>query len=93
MPVVLPTPDELAGVPWHARDRAIGKAQRLVQQYRGRVISKAQRQRTRLTPEARRMNARQFGESVQAQARAIAERIGVDPDWQQHQAALVEAVR
>jgi hypothetical protein len=93
MPVVLPTPDELAVIPWHVRDRAIGKAQRLVQQYRGRVISKAQRQRTRLTPEARRMNARQFGESVQVQARAIAERIGVDPDWQQHQAALVEAVR
>ncbi len=92
MPVVLPTPDELAVIPWHVRDRAIGKAQRLVQQYRGRVIGKAQRERTRLTPEARRERNRQFGESVQAQARAIAERIGVDPDWQQHQAVLVEAV-
>lgn len=93
MPIVLPTPDELAVVPWHVRDRAIGRAQRLVQQYRGRVVPAQKRERMRLTPEARQQRARQFGESVQAQARAIAERIGVDPDWQQHQAALLEAVQ
>mgnify|MGYP003340525850 CR=1 FL=1 len=93
MPITLPTPAEMADAPWHARDKAIGRARSLVAAYSRIVVPARPVQRTRLTEQAKAERAASYGAAVRDEARALLERIGMDPDWEAHQLALVEAVR
>lgn len=93
MPISLPTPAEIADAPWHARDKAIGRARNLMAAYSRITIPARPVQRMRLTEEAKAERAASYGAAVRDEARALLERMGLDPEWQAHQAALVEAVR
>lgn len=93
MPITLPTPAEIADAPWPVRDKAIGRARTLVASYSRITIPANPVQRTRLTDEAKAERRASYGAAVREEARALVERMGLDPEWQAHQAALVEAVR
>ena len=93
MPITLPTPTEMADAPWHARDKAIGRARTLVASYSRITVPAKPVQRTRLTDEAKAERRASYGAAVREEAAALLERMGMDPDWRAHQAALVEAVR
>jgi len=93
MPIRLPTPEEMPGLPWYARDRAIQRCRMLLMEY-GQVAEPAQRwTRTKISAAARQQFDRAEGEHIRSDAKQILARIGVDPDWQRHQDDLVEAVR
>jgi len=93
MPVLLPTPEELAGAPWYARDRAIANAQRLIKAYQGNVVPARPAKRKRMTPDFKKRRDAQRRELVKVEAQRLFDEVGFDPDWQKHQEALMEAVR
>lgn len=77
MPVLLPTPDELAAMPWHKRDKALAQARRLLASYtdafepggtRRHRMTEAQKARS---AERRRKAAREWGERVRDEARRL----------------------
>jgi hypothetical protein len=77
VPVLLPTPDELAAMDWHARERAISRARRLLSEYAQRW--EPVERRYRMTEDERTASAerraeydRAWGESVRAEARRLA---------------------
>lgn len=75
MPVLLPTPDELAVMPWHKRDKALHAARKLLTAY-GLAFEPARRTRMteaqrRRNAERRRRQAAKWGESVREEARRL----------------------
>lgn len=93
MPITLPTPAEISAAPWHARDRAIGRARALVAAYAQAVEPAKPYRRTRMTKRAKAQRDRAYGHAVREEARRLLDAMGIDPDWQAHQAIVVEAVR
>jgi hypothetical protein len=77
MPVILPTPDELALMPWHKRDRALAQAKALLASYsrsfepggtRRHRMTDAQRQRS---VQVRRKREAAWGAQVRAEAKRL----------------------
>lgn len=74
MPVLLPTPDELAAMPWHKRDKALAQARRLLASYT-EAFEPGGTRRYRMTPEqrdqraaARKAELAEWGAAVRAEA-------------------------
>ena len=71
MPITLPTPTEMADAPWHARDKAIGRARTLVASYSRITVPAKPVQRTRLTDEAKAERRASYGAAVREEAAAL----------------------
>lgn len=72
MPVALPTPDELARMDWHKRDKVLRAARRLLAAYGEITVPVPKSQRYALTPEQREAREAAWGEQVRAEARRLA---------------------
>lgn len=72
MPLMLPTPTELAAMSWHKREKAIQRARRLLRDY-GDVFADDMTEDLMLpSAEARRRADVAWGEQVRAEARRLA---------------------
>ena len=96
MPITIPTPDELAAMPWHQQQRARRTVRQLLvalnnehRCYHGSdgasATTLAQRQEW-----ARQV--RREAKRIEAASRVVHD-CSPDPHWQEHQAALLEAIR
>ena len=82
MPIVLPTGEEFASMSWHSRGQVSARI-------RSAIDHAAERRALRESALTRAFALLH----PMDQARVLLDGMPVDPDWQQHQAALVEAVR
>lgn len=87
----MPHPNDL--VQWYQRDRAIQQTQKLLAAYRQGTVPARRPHRTRLTQRELQRRRDLYGAQVRVEATRIAEQLGVDPEWQQHQQTLLEAVK
>jgi hypothetical protein len=71
MPILLPTPDELADLDWHKRDKAVRAARALLRGY-GVHVEPADRVRWREGRERYAARHAAWAESVRAEARRLA---------------------
>ena len=95
MPVILPTPDELAGMDWHKRDKVIRKARTLLAEYAEAYVEAMPRW-YRMTDEQREASAaaRALSDEMWAQrereaAEAIYAAMPADPEASEHRAAVM----
>jgi hypothetical protein len=80
MPIILPTPEELAQVPWHKRKQVMVKVQRLLQAYQVMPIAKSKEDRER--------SDHLLGELIRAEAKVLLDQMGMHPDWATHREAI-----
>lgn len=85
MPVLLPTPDEFAAMPLHARRRLVRAAMRLMEQW-GQPMQPAAIAQP--STDRRYRWTEQDVQAVRREADRIYLHLDEDPDWRQHQAAL-----
>lgn len=70
MPVILPTPDEIAAMPWHSRDRAVNAARALLRGY-GDLVEPSEPTRWRSRRDGYRSRHAAWAEGVRAEARRL----------------------
>ena len=95
MPVVLPTPDELAGMDWHARDKVIRKARTLLAEYANAYVEAMPRW-YRMTDEqreasaaARALNDEMWAQQEREAAQALLSAMPADPRADEHRAEVM----
>lgn len=71
MPLILPTPTELAALPWHTRDRVLRRL-RAYEREVGLLVTPADGTRYRATREATQRANAAWAEGVRAEARRLA---------------------
>ena len=85
MPIMFPTPAEFSDLPLQTRLRVVATAHRVLDDYGHPAWPIPIPQ-----PPASVRWTSQHGETVREEARRVANVLGVDPEWQQHQAVLEE---
>jgi hypothetical protein len=80
MPIILPTPEELAELDWHKRDKVVRAARRLLREYGAALTVDLPAEPRAISAEAQRRDDIVWGERVRAEARALLEQWGADPN-------------
>lgn len=72
MPIAFPTPDELAAMPWHQRDRVLRRLRAYERAVGLYVVPTERTTRSAAGEGVRRNYLREWGEQVRAEARRLA---------------------
>lgn len=91
MPILLPDPQEVANMDWHARDKALRRARRLLEGY-GDMVLPADAERWRLSAEGKRIAHADWAAGVREEARILLHDLGPDPAAGEHSAVAVAAL-
>ena len=86
MPIILPDPHEVANMEWHARDKALLRARRLLRDY-GMLAAPADTVRWRKTVEAKRIQHEAWASAVREEARILLADMPADADAASHRDA------
>lgn len=87
MPIVLPDPREVIHMDWHARDKALRRARRLLEGY-GEMVAPADHERWRATTAAKRIRNADWAAALREEARILLHDMGPDPQADEHRAAV-----
>lgn len=97
MPVILPTPDELAEMDWPKRDKVIRKARALLTEYANAYVEAMPRfyrmteEQREVAEAARRLRDDSWAEREREAARALLALLPDDPEAVSRRVALSEA--
>ena len=87
MPVILPTPDEIARMDWREREKAMLRARRTMA-----ALRQAETEVERVLDQTWNDAREGWAEEVRTVATQLAHQMGVDPNAPAHRMALLEAM-